>query len=219
MKKSMIFFSALTFAIFVFFIVPTAFSQPRPMTATTLKAGYFNPKGSKAGLIFGAMHSWIVDESVDIGLAVDFFHKQHTAETQIAQSVSTGGTVENEVRTDAQFTTNIVPIYGIINVKFPAGRYFDYFASGGLGYAMLFSKEQSFGENASKTSRFYSGFKWIVSGGFSYRIGSRSSFIGEVFYDGTKVSRDKKDDVGAPVRYEVDLSGLGFRIGIRMGFH
>ena len=203
--------------VFLLFIFANVTAQP--MTATTIKAGYFNPKGSKAGLIFGLMHSWVIDEAVDIGLAVDFFHKQHTQESRVAQSVSQGGTVENEILTEAQFTTNIVPIYGVVNAKFPAGRFFDYFASAGLGYSMLFSKEQTYGDNASKTSRFYSGFKWIVSGGFIYRIGSRSSFIGEVFYDGTKVSRDKKDDVGAPVRYEVDLSGLGFRVGIRMGFH
>lgn len=215
MKRAIFSISMILAVMLVF----SAAGMTQPMTATTLKVGYFNPKGSKAGLIFGAMHSWVIDEAVDIGLAVDFFHKQHMQEARVAQSVSTGGTVENEIMTEAQFTTNILPIYGVVNVKFPAGRFFDYFASAGLGYSMLFSKEQTFGNDASKTSRFYSGFKWIVSGGFVYRLGSRSSFIGEVFYDGTKVSRDKKDDVGAPVRYEVDLSGLGFRLGIRMGFH
>lgn len=188
-------------------------------SATTLKAGYFNPKGSKAGFVFGGNYSWIVDESVDIGIAVDYFRKNYTDETEIAKTVSDGKIVEKEIVTNAEFTTNILPIYGLVNVKFPAGMYMDYFLSGGLGYEMLFSKEQTFGENATKKSRYYSGFKWIVSAGIMYRIGSRSSFLAEAFYDGTKVSRDKKNEQGTPTRYEVDLSGFGIRVGIRMGFH
>jgi len=216
MKKILALLIIVTFGTIVIY---SSNLNAQAVSATTLKAGYFNPKGSKAGFIFGGHYSWIVDESVDIGIAVDYFRKRYTEETSVAESVSAGGTVEKEIRTDAEFTTNILPIYGLINIKFPAGMYLDYFASGGLGYAMLFSKEQTFGENASKTNRFYSGFKWIVSTGIMYQVGSRSSFLAEVFYDGTKVSREKKDDIGAPVRYEVDLSGVGFRIGIRMGFH
>ncbi|HDQ00362.1 MAG TPA: hypothetical protein ENN22_14440 [bacterium] len=201
----------------VLFAATQIFAQA--YSATTLKVGYYNPKGAKAGFLFGGNYSWVVDESVDIGIAVDYFRKNYTEETTIAESVSPGGTVENEIRTEAEFTTNILPIYGILNVKFPAGRYLDYYLSGGLGYAMLFSTEQTFGEGGSKQNRFYSGFKWLASAGFMYQVGSRSSFLAEVFYDGTKVSRDKKNEAGAPVRYEVNLSGLGFRVGIRMGFH
>ncbi len=202
-------------AIMGFFV--TSSVQAQALSATTLKAGYFNPKGAKAGFIFGGNYSWIVDEAVDIGIGVDYFRKTHTEETTIAEQVSDDGIVENEIRTDAEFTTNILPVYGVVNIKFPAGRYLDYFASGGLGYSMLFSKETVYGDNS--TSRFYSGFKWIVGGGIMYRVGSRSSFIAEAFYDGTKVSRDKKNDEDSPTRYEVDLSGIGFRVGVRMGFH
>jgi len=188
-------------------------------SATTIKAGYFNPKGSKAGFIFGGSYSWIVDEAVDVGIAVDYFRKNYTDETEIAKTVTDGKIVEKEIVTNAEFTTNILPIYGLVNAKFPAGYSMDYFISGGLGYEMLFSSEQIFGDNAKKTSRFYDGFKWILSAGIVYRTGTRSSFIAEAFYDGTKVSRDKKNEAGTPTRYEVDLSGFGIRVGIRMGFH
>ena len=211
----------LTIAIFSALIlsITTSCIFAQAPSVTTLKAGYFNPKGSKAGFIFGGNYSWVIDESVDIGIGVDYFRKNYTKETKIAQSVSAGGTVENQIVTDAEFTTNILPIYGVLNIKFPAGTYLDYFVSGGLGYEMLFSKEQTYGENSFNKTRFYSGFKWLLSAGIMYRIGSRSSFLVEAFYDGTKVSRDKKVEQGAPIRYEVDLSGFGIRCGIRMGIH
>ncbi len=201
--------------IFVLSEVPTAFAQA--YSATTLKAGYYNPKGAKAGFIFGGNYSWIVDESVDIGIGIDFFRKNYTDETELAKTVDQNKVVESEIIKNADFITTILPIYGIINVKFPAGTYLDYFVSGSLGYEWLWSNIKTYGDSKSNQTKSYNGFKWLLSGGIAYRIGSRSSFIAEVFYDGTKVSREKKAEKGAPVRYEVDLSGLGFRVGVRMG--
>lgn len=207
--KRIIIFVTIMLLIGVIIETPQAFGQAS--SATTLKAGYFDPKGSKAGFIFGGSYSWIIDESVDIGIAVDYFRKNHSEDSTQVQGD------ETLVIKYADFTTNIVPIYGVLNIKFPAGMYMDYFLSGGLGYEMLFRKEQSYGQDEAKKSRFYSGFKWILSAGLMYRIGSQSSFIAEAFYDGTTVSRDKKDEATGLARYEVDLSGFGVRVGIRMG--
>jgi len=215
--KRILILTSIILVVGIFVGTSIAFGQA--LSSTTIKVGYFNPKGSKSGFVFGGNYSWIVDEAVDIGIAVDYFRKNYTDETEIAKKVSEGKIVEREIVKNAEFTTTIVPIYGIVNVKFPAGFNLDYFVSGGLGYEMLFSKEEIFGENAKKTSRFYSGFKWIASAGIMYRIGTRSSVIVEALYDGTKVSRDKKNEAGTPARYEVDLSGFGIRVGIRMGFH
>jgi len=215
--KRILLLTSLILVIGIFLETPFVFGQA--LSVTTIKVGYFDPKGSKSGFIFGGSYSWVVDEAIDVGIAVDYFRKNYTDETEIAKTVTDGKLVEKEIVKNAEFTTNIVPVYGMVNVKFPAGLYLDYFLSGGMGYEMLFSSEQIFGENESKKSRFYSGFKWIVSAGIKYRIGSRSSFIAEAFYDGTKVSRNKKVEQGAPVRTEVDLSGVGIRIGIRLGVH
>lgn len=179
---------------------------------TTLKAGYFDPTASHAGFIFGGGYSIRVDESVDVGIAVDYFRKTHSEDSvQVLAD-------EKLIITNAELTTNIIPIYGVINIKFPAGLKMDYFASGGIGYEMLFRTEQTYGPDASKKSRYYDGFKWILAAGINYRIGSRSSFIAEAFYDGSKVSRAKKGETSGLARYEVDLSGFGIRAGIRMGF-
>jgi hypothetical protein len=216
--KKIIVVLALASVIGLLMLITAAQSQPS-LSTTTFKAGYFDPKGSKAGFIFGLGYGWVVDEAVDIGIAVDYFRRNYTAETKVAKSVSADGVVEEEIQKEADFTTNILPIYGVINVKFfPVNYNLGYFLSGALGYEMLFNNEQTYGENAFKKTRYYSGFKWMLSGGIRYRVGMRSSFIAELFYDGTKVSRDKKGELGAPVRYQVDLSGLGARVGIRMDF-
>ena len=215
--KKLFFILVVIGLIFVISETPQAFAQA--YSATTLKAGYYNPKGAKAGFIFGGTYSWIVDESVDIGIGVDFFRKAYTDETTLAKTVSQNQVTEYTIEKNADFTTTILPIYGLINVKFPAGAYLDYIAGASLGYEWLWSNVKTYGETKIDDSKSYSGFKWLLSGGIAYRVGSRSSFIAEVFYDGSKVSREKKAEKDAPVRYEVDLSGMGFRIGVRMGFH
>ncbi|MCI0495025.1 hypothetical protein L0Z72_08445 [candidate division KSB1 bacterium] len=211
MKKTL---TIITMTLFLGIIAGTAslLAQWYPTTGiTTLKAGYFDPSASQAGFIFGGGYAWKVDESVDVGIAVDYFRKTHSEDSvQVLAD-------EKLIITNAELTTNIIPIYGLINVKFPAGFKMDYFLSGGIGYEMLFRTEQTYGPDASKKSRFYDGFKWILAAGINYRIGSRSSFIVEAFYDGTKVSRDKKGETSGLARYEVDLSGFGIRAGIRMG--
>lgn len=178
-------------------------------SATTLKAGYFDPKGSKAGFIFGGNYSWKIDESVDIGFAVDYFRKNHSKDsTQVL--VDEKSIIELE-----DYTSNIIPIYGLINMKFPAGMYMDYFLSAGLGYEWLIRKEKIYADNINRT-RTYGGLKWLISAGIMYRIGSRSSFLAEAFYDGSKVSRKGKE---SGEKLQVDISGFGIRVGIRMGFH
>ncbi len=204
--------ASLVFLMGIFAETPNVLGQRS--SVTTLKAGYFDPKGAEAGFIFGGSYSWVVDESIDIGIGVDYFRKNHSEDSTYYDSE-----VDENVRIKyADMTTNIIPIYGLLNIKFPAGMYMDYFLSGGLGYEMLFRKEQTYGENATKNSRFYSGLKWLLSAGIMYRIGSNSSFIAEAFYDGTTVSRDKKDETTGLARYEVDLSGFGIRVGVRMEF-
>ncbi len=193
--------------------------KAQALSATTIKAGYFNPKDAKAGFIFSGNYSWIIDESVDIGIGVDFFRKGYTDETELAKTVDQNQVTETEIITNADYTTTILPLYGILNVKFPAGRYLDYIASAEIGYEWLWSNVKTYGATKINSTKSHSGFKWLLSGGIAYRVGSRSSFLAEVFYDGSKVSREKKAEQNAPVRYEVDLSGLGFRVGIRMGFH
>jgi hypothetical protein len=215
MKKTIGFVLIIGF-LFILSATPAAYAQA--YSATTLKAGYYNPKDAKAGFLFGANYSWIIDESVDIGIGVDYFRKNYTDETELAKSVDANGVAVTEIVKNADLTTTMLPIYGILNVKFPAGTYLDYIVSGTLGYEWLWSHVKTYDPEYDNTKSF-SGFKWAFSGGIAYRIGSRSSFLAEVFYDGTKVSRDKKVEQGAPVRYEVDLSGIGFRVGVRMGFH
>lgn len=179
-----------------------------------VKVGYFNPKDVKGGLILGAMFGTVVDEAVDVGIGIDFFRGSNKEETKVGES-SIGQSTETKWRRDGESSTTIIPITGQVNVKIPASYSLFYTLGGGVGYEMLWAGEKEYnetGEEVGSESRFYHGFRWIINGGILYKLGSRSSFILEAFYDGSRVSR-KEDNF----TYKVNPSGFGLRGGIRFG--
>ena len=59
----------------------------------------------------------------------------------------------------------------------------------------------------------------MVRAGIEYNIGSRSSVLIEALYNIGKAKRNVNETVaGLPVWDEVDLTGLGFRAGLRLEF-
>jgi hypothetical protein len=183
---------------------------------TGIRLGYLNPKDAKAGLILGLDLTGRIDESVELGAAVNAFHKSYQQTTIIAEQVSASGLVEKQVQKELEFTTFFLPIMGEVIIHLGQDD-FHWFVNGGLGYEMLWNNENNFQEG-KKDRRFYRGFAWLAGGGFQYRIGSRSALIAEVFYHHAAVKRNEsKNTQGLPVWSQVDLSGLGFRGGIRLG--
>ena len=85
--------------------------------------------------------------------------------------------------------------------------------SAGLGYQFLWNKEENYLED-KKDTRFYHGFAYQVSAGAGIEMSSSAILFAEAFYHGGKVKRNKTDTAGLPTWSEVDMSGVGIRIGI-----
>lgn len=184
----------------------------------TINAGHMNPKDAKSGMIVGAMLSSAIDEAVDIGLAVDVFHKDYSEEAEVATLEQVGLTSQTFV-TLVDYTRTILPINVVLNVKLPMTRSFGYFIRGSLGYSFLFSKEKSYDEveGAISQTRKFGGLGWRGSGGLYLKAGRRSTLFAEALYSSNEVKRDfDKSDKGLPITERVDLSGFGFRLGVAL---
>jgi len=178
-----------------------------------VSAGYFNPKDTKQGMLFGLSLGKAFDEAVDIGLGLDVFHTSYTEEATVAQTVDNGMTIKT-TETSVEYSRTILPLKLNVNVKVPAGRYFGYYFSGGLNYQFLFSKEKNYKLNATE-NRNFGGLGWHGAAGIYYLIGSRSTLIANVLYNNCTVKHDLQKSVeGLPITEKVNLSGLGFRIGV-----
>jgi hypothetical protein len=182
-------------------------------TVLGINAGYINPKDAKDGMLFGLTFGRAIDESVDIGLGIDVFHKTYTEESKVAQDNQQGLTT-NTYYTSVEYSRTILPLNLMVDVKIPVGRYIGYYIRGGLSYELLFSKEKNYEINRSENRR-YGGLGWQAAGGLYYVVGSRSTFLASVTYNSCEVSRSIEESTqGLPISERIDLSGLGFRVGV-----
>ncbi len=210
MKKNIIF--TVSVFIFIFFITQRTVIAQR-YGVTSIKMGYFNPKDTKGGLILGGYLGSAFDESVDIGLGLDFFRGNDKKEREIEGS-STAGLTEKGWIPEEESSVTFIPITGQVNIKFPASPALFYTAGAGFGYGLMWAKEAKY-DNSKKIeskSKFYHGFRWMLSGGILYSLGSRSALTLEGFYDHSKLSREEDK-----ITYKVNVSGFGIRVGIRLG--
>ncbi len=212
-----LFFFGLAFFLVIWVGQSFAYGPYNRGRVTIVKLGYFSPKAVKPGFIGGIMVGSSVDENVDVGISVDYFSRSYKKDELVAKTVSEGGLVQSTMQRTLDFSTQAIPITASIVVKFSNQMPFTFFLGGGLGYQLLFNKETNYQENVSER-RFYRGFGWQLEGGAMYRIGQRSWFFGEVFYNSATPSRNKnKNAQGLPTWEQVDISGVGVRLGVRLG--
>ncbi len=195
----------------LFFGVQTAFAQNGIFE---LRAGYLNPKDAKGGLMLGGTFGTAVDEAVDIGVGFDIFHNSYSDESAVATDDNNNGLDAKTYVTSVDYTRTLIPLNLVVNVKLPAGRYFGYIIRGGIGYQFLISKEKNYELDKTETRKF-GGLGLQAGAGLYYHVGSRSTVTADVFFNSCKVSRSIDSAVrGLPTTERVDLTGIGFRLGV-----
>ncbi len=197
------------------FLVPTSVMSQFRMSA--LKIGYLNPKDAQPGLFLSSDFTFPIDETTELGISTNLYYRNYKKLSTVAAPGYSAGINETTQQKELEYTTLSIPVYAIVNFVIPTSRYFGYQIHGGLGYEFLFNKENNYVEQKSER-RFYRGLSWLVSAGFHYQIGSRSAITGEILYHSANVTRNRTETPeGLPIWNEVNLSGFGFRFGLR--FH
>ncbi|MCJ7813591.1 hypothetical protein MUP95_09790 [bacterium] len=186
------------------------------MKILELQGGYLNPKGTEAGFICGGCYGFSFDERIDMSLGLSYFHKGYTKKSEIASEV-VNGIVVNTVEKTLEYSTTLLPISVNLNIHFPSYSLLNWFFGGSASYQLLFNTENNY-EEQIKEKRTYRAFGWMIRGGTEFRIGTLSSFFLEALYNICKTKRNEEKVEGLPIWEEVDVSGLGFRAGVRLEF-
>lgn len=178
-------------------------------SVTNIKLGVFNPKDAKTGFIVGFTTGRQVDERLDFSLGADLFIRRFVQES----TVSSGP--PSTLQTELSYSIYALPV--MVHLDFhilPYAVIQPYIGVAG-GYEILFSREANY-YTGDKKNQFYGGFGWQLMIGGAYPLGSASSILGEVFYNGSTVRRSKgESELGFPIHEELDFSGLGLRVGLR----
>ncbi|GAB4340581.1 MAG: hypothetical protein Kow0037_26550 [Calditrichia bacterium] len=183
---------------------------------TEFKVGQFNPKKVKAGYLFGVNLGRMIDESISWSFEFNYFQKNYRETTSFVGEGTHNLDDPVIVQLEQEFTTRMLPLFFKLNYEHPLGAGSPFYAraSAGLGWELLWNREVNYLEN-KKSTRFYHGFGWTGSGGVGFAISSSANLFCDLFYNSSKVKRNKKkNEIGLPSWEELDVSGLGFRIGI-----
>jgi hypothetical protein len=93
----------------------------------------------------------------------------------------------------------------------------------GLGWGLLWEKvfiaEDTSVEPPNEKIdeiNFYNGFNWTIQLGARYPLSPNASFYGETFYNGGKMKKDIEKGAEGITWDEIDMSGLGLRLGIEV---
>ena len=193
-------------------IVTLAFSQGK---MTEFNAGLLAPTDAEGGFYGGLNLGRMVDENIGVSLGVHVYYSSYTKKEKVGEKIDNLIKASDEALRFDQSAT-LIPLFFQLHYTGPITQSLDLKVTAGVGYELLWNSITNF-ETKKEGTDFYSGFGWNVGAGVSLPISRASDFYGEVFYHGGSPSRDAgKTEEGLPVRSEIDMSGLGVRIGLRL---
>ncbi len=202
----------ILFPILLIFALTQTSSAQLPYTE--FKFGYFNPEDATDGYLFGLHLGRMIDESLSWGVEINYFRKTYRDITEVPDT-DPQVIKPRDVQKNLEFVTQIVPVWAKLNYEHPIAPRSPFFLRGsaGIGWEFVWNKEDNFAEGISDT-RFYNGFGWQLAAGVGLEISSKSVLFLDAFYNGAKVKRG--DDVinGLPTWEELDISGLGLKVGV-----
>jgi len=192
---------------------------PESAGVSQVHIGYFDPDGDQGSrLDVGVRGGPVLDRMVQLGLGVDWIHKQENISSVTQSSTGPGG-VPIEVRQDiARASVNMFPIMAFVQIQGPEDMGFiPYFGLGG-GYQVMLLSGDDFQTGESFDGTF-SGWGWQLWGGAGVPLGGRTRLNGEVFVNGAELGRDATDpNTGLDVHETVKGDGIGLRFGLAWGF-
>ena len=184
---------------------------------TYIQVGSYKPEATDGGLIISLGSAKEFDERVELGISLDLFMKEYTDNIEyIEEPMGPGLPPTTIIVTNAESRVTMVPLTAGALVKFPIEFPIIPYVGGSIGYTFLWYGFDNYQTDESE-HQFFGGFTYRVQAGGMYPLGSKSAFLFELLYNNSKPSHKEETEAGLPTRNELDMSGLGIRVGFRLG--
>jgi len=183
-----------------------------------LGGGVFDPSNQPGSGFYGNVSGGTeVGDALDLGAQLSWYHRGSHGERVFASYVDpAGNTVRQEVETRS-IDTDLVPLMGIVRVKFPMSPQFQPYVGGGAGYEWLVV--QGVDSNGNSFSNDYAGFGAQLMAGINLAASPTTALYAETVYNFSTVHADFYDPfINAVVRESLDFDGLAFHGGLRLRF-
>ena len=190
-------------------------------TTTQVHAGFFDPTdGFSTGFMGGFRMGPQVDPRMQIGLAMDWWHRSESTTMDLGEVQLPVGNGDSRLVL-SKASADLLPILAFVQVSGDENMPVIPYGGFGVGYEWLFLTADDYLISESFDQTF-GGFGWQVWGGAGLPLDGRTRINGEVFYNGSEVGSDADvyiDGFGpATVRDVVKMNGFGMRFGLCWGF-
>jgi len=189
------------------------FAQSR---ITEFSVGLLGRTDARSGFYGGVNMGRMVDDKIGVSVGVHVYHSSYTKKSLIGEKTPSGQIVISTQQFELEQNATLIPIFFQLHYVGQITKSLDLRVTGGVGYEFLWNSIQNYVSKQNNT-QFFSAFSWHLGAGLSIPISRAADFYGEAFYHGGTPSRDAgKTELGLPVSSEVDMSGLGVRVGVRL---
>ncbi|HPE20960.1 MAG TPA: outer membrane beta-barrel protein [Candidatus Mcinerneyibacteriales bacterium] len=197
-------------------LLAVALSTAHASKNMTFKVGLYAPAELKTGVIWGLEYGYAIDENVSLLFGGDLYWKTIEDKEDLGDTESVGVNLETG-RYLSKWKGFHMPLTAKIRMAIPLDNYSSLkpFVTAGLGIGythISFTDLANDGTDPQEDSLTYTGLVWQAGGGILYRIGSRSSLIGEMIYNGAKFEKDEEGGYYTTL----NSSGLMFRVGFNI---
>jgi opacity protein-like surface antigen len=206
-----------TLFILVFLLAAgSAFGQFRQ---SAIKLGYYNPSATDGGFLIGVETGKGIDEVLDVGFSLDWFHKEYVDKNFVNQLGQIYGDIDvQEYEVLASTTLNSFPIMLNVSAHIPIDQPVDLYLTGAIGGDCLLVWYRSFENPDSDELEFAFDFSWRLGAGASYALGSRSNVFFELDYHNSEPSWEYDTELNGVKKIivrEYDMSGIQAKLGLR----
>jgi len=190
----------------------------RPIV-TQFHGGYFNAdKDETAPFVVGVRGGPMVDQRLQVGLGIDWWHQTKNLTKVLSTSTGPIGVPISTKQDSARALVNLVPIMGFAQISgWGLLGLVPYVGASG-GYEVLVLSADDFLNNTSFEATF-GGWGYQVWAGAGMPLGKRSRFTGELFVNRAELGHDVTDpSSGQSARQTVNMNGVGVRFGLAWGY-
>lgn len=191
-----------------------------PFTAQ-IHLGFFYPidnfsTGFDGGFRIGPQ----VDPHIQVGMAMDWWHRSDDKVLDLGTVRAPGGTASEKLIL-SESTADLVPIMVFVQVSGDENMPVIPYGGLGVGYEWLFLTANDYLTHESFDQTF-GGFGWRAWAGAGLPLDWRMRLNGEVFFNGCEVGSEMDVYITgygpATVRDVIKMNGVGMRLGVSWGF-
>lgn len=189
-----------------------------PYGFMNIGGGIFDPKeqpgnGFYANLSLGSE----VAAPLDIGGQVSWYHRSSNGEQVLSSYQLPNGTVVQQTVETQSVDTDLLPVMGIVRLKFPLAQQFTPYVGAGAGYEWLWV--QGTDQDGVPFSNDYSGFGAQLMGGLNIMASTTVGLYGEAVYNISTLDFDYFDPtLNAQIKESVNMDGIAVHGGLRFRF-